>query len=419
MAPPPPSKSYLWKFDDDDSSTASSSTDSSPSRDSSDFCQSNEVSRSEYGRPVSSSTESNYEKASFASSTLETQQPNKSQQRNQKNKRKKKKKKKSKQVVACTTFAEPPPSQEKHVAFDKVEIREFRRCLGEGVPGDGGWPLGLEMGACFLRAMQLEEYENAKAEKLQRRWQECYPECADKVPETLETRPYDYKRGGKNLLFRSLTEHSRMNLLLASGDHEVHRSSVPSSAPAQKRRTRSKSVTDEYSDDFPHVDVLHVRNELENLRASRSMEGHTGCTCRKLHVYVVPPGGGGKKAHSRRLSVHKVIEELRKRHKLPSKNKTREELELLLQSIVAEEPCCGQDCPCAQNGIICQVDACSCWLASHMDDKKASNLVPNQKIRERCGNKYGMYALDASKVDADRKEQIMMYCQVIGGGQGL
>ena len=417
MAPPPPSKSYLWKFEDD-SSTASSSTDSSPSRDDSiDYLQSEEANR----------FDRSHSPFSFSPATREEEEEHvsKSQPKSKRKNKKKKNKKKSKPSAASTTLPtteENPPCLEKRVAFDQVTIREFRRSLGEGVPVDGGWPLGLEMEACFSQSLKIEDYEDAKAEKLQRRWQSCYPECANAIPKTLETRPYDYKRGAKNLLFRPLSEHSRMKMLLESGDHEVQHSSHPSSSgPAQKqRRTRSKSVTDEYSDDFPHVKVLHIRNELEQLRASRSMEGHTGCTCRKLHVYIVPPGGGGKKAHSRRLSVHKVIEELRKRHQLPSENKTREELELLLQSIVAEEPCCTQDCPCSQNGINCQADACSCWLASHMDDKKAVNHALNsEEIRKRCGNKYGMYSVDASKVDAERKEQIMMYCQVLGGEPGM
>ncbi|GAX28229.1 hypothetical protein FisN_27Hh123 [Fistulifera solaris] len=403
MAPPPPSKSYLWKFDDDSSTASSSTDDSSPSSP-----------HVIHYHPSKETKNSDYVSSTGASATkLEEQQSSKSR-RNQKNKRKKKNKKKNKHIAASPAVTEKPAYSERRVTFNQVVVREFKRCLGEGVPGDGGWPLGMEMKACFSQTLKIEDYETAKAEKLQRRWKECYPDRGDKIPETLETRPFDYKRGVSNLLFRSLPEHNRMKVLLASGEHEVHHSS---SAPVHKRRARSKSVTEEYSDDFPQVDVLHVRNELENIRASRTMEGHTGCTCRKLHVYIPPPGGGGKKAHSRRLSVHKVIEELRKRHKLPTENKSREELELLLHSIVAEEPCCTHDCPCTQNGINCQVDACSCWLASHMEDKKASNSVPNKNIRERCGNRYGMYAIDESLVDAERRHQIRMYCQVIGEKQ--
>ncbi|GAX23345.1 hypothetical protein FisN_27Lh123 [Fistulifera solaris] len=401
MAPPPPSKSYLWTFDDDSSTASSSSTDdSSPSPPHViNYLLSKEKKSSEYVSSTGSSA-----------TKLEEQESSKSR-RKQKNKRKKKNKKKNKHVASSSTVTNKPACSKKSVTFDKVIIREFKRCLGEGIPGDGGWPLGMEMKACLSHTLKIEDHENAKAEKLQHRWKECYPDCYNKFPETLETRPLDYKRGVSNLLFRPLSEHSRMKVLLASGEHEVHHSS---NAHVHNRRTRSKSVTEEYSDDFPQVDVLHVRNELENLRASRSMEGHTGCTCRKLHVYIPPPGGGGKKAHSRRLSVHKVIEELRKRHKLPVENKNREELELLLHSIVREEPCCTHDCPCTQNGINCQVDACSCWLASHIEDRKASNSVPNKVIRERCGNKYGMYAIDESQVNAERKQQIRMYCQVIG-----
>jgi hypothetical protein len=75
---------------------------------------------------------------------------------------------------------------------------------------------------------------------------------------------------------------------------------------AQVSRTRSASFAEQYNDTYTQVEVHHVRNELEILRNSRSKEGNTGCTCRKLDLYLLPPGGGGKKAHSRLMNECKA-----------------------------------------------------------------------------------------------------------------
>lgn len=291
------------------------------------------------------------------------------------------------------------------------------------------------------------------------------------VPPTgdLETRQYDYRKrphditkSTKNPLFGPLDEETRMMLLVnndssttnndddssihsENSHHTIPRS--PSRSPShtkqqqqqQQRRARSNSMHNNdshynnnnnrrssrrtrsnseqyYSTQYPSTDVLHVRNELEQIRVSRTLEGSVGCTCRKLNVYLPPLNGGGKKAQHRRLKPSKVKEELRKRGKLPSNanDLTRAQLEQLLHDIVEQEPCCwAEDCSCRKNGIGCQADACSCWFESHQckgqqnhhGDKEDFPSV--KSIRERCGN--NMYAVDLDGIHDFR----LQYCQVI------
>jgi hypothetical protein len=194
--------------------------------------------------------------------------------------------------------------------------------------------------------------------------------------------------------------------------HTGHHINTRSSSNNHSKRERSGSVSnpqEHYNDAFTQVEVHRVRNELEELRFHRSGEGHVGCTCRKLDVYLLPPDGGGKKAHHRRMNVKRVKDELRKRHLLPDVPKTREELELLLHTAVEKEPCCsGQDCPCARNGIECQADVCSCWHDSHQSKEVgASTSSKNETdavdtIVARCGNVHGMYVVDFPKIQAYR-----------------
>jgi hypothetical protein len=176
----------------------------------------------------------------------------------------------------------------------------------------------------------------------------------------------------------------------------------------QGTRSRSGSFAEQYNETYTQVEVHHVRNELETLRNSRSKEGNTGCTCRKLDVYLLPPGGGGKKAHSRRMNERKVKEELRKRHLLPQEPKTREELEILLHDTVEKEPCCLEDCACVRHGIECQADACKCWFTSHQAEKgKKHDDTPSiETINSRCGNRFGMYTVDVVKIDDFRSSYI-------------
>ena len=138
------------------------------------------------------------------------------------------------------------------------------------------------------------------------------------------------------------------------------------------------------------------------------------------------------------MKLHKVKEELRKRHLLPpegpQQQHSREELELLLHDTVEGEPCCRADsCPCARNGIECQADSCSCWYTSHQtkqtqhdehtnhsttaaggnsndhhnDHSSSSNsIITLDEIKARCGNSLGMSTVDMDKIDAFRRNYL-------------
>ena len=369
-------------------------------------------------------------------------------------------------------------------------MREYERCLGlDGVPLDGGWPLGISptIAKEYQAASSVDDFEERRQQELRERWVHVMNKHGvavenntdandlEKDPsatvvvsppsptEHLETRQYDYRKrinevtqSTKNPLFGPLKEEDRMLLLndssssLNDKNDDSSATSTSSSIPNSPRRNRNRarsnsmhSVNDNtniststnkrhhmttrraranseqlYSEHFTSTDVMHIQHELEQVRINRTLEGSTGCTCRKLDVYLPPPDGGGKKAQHRRMKPQKVIEELRKRGKLPSNSQemSRSELEQLLHNIVEEEPCCwGEDCSCRKDGIGCQADACSCWFESHQrkgHNHGAQDDDPSVKcIRERCGN--NMYAVDLDGIHHFR----LQYCQVIESGK--
>jgi len=346
-----------------------------------------------------------------------------------KRKRRKRKKKKPRKNSASQ------PKERRNVHFGTVREYEFERCLSrDGIPGDGGWPLGLSSTLLSKSPPRsVDDYETAKQERLKERWNDIRdPSSPDEAtpPESLETRQWDYLRGSKNPLFGLLSEKERMTVLLESSSATTTTTTdtssasfssssclvQPSSSPERTRHSSrsSKNWSERFNDRYPQTEVHRVRHELEQIRASRATEGSVGCTCRKLNVYIPPPDAG-RKAQHRRLSLLKVKEELRKRSMLPKESKTREELELLLHDIVETEPCCTSDCVCAQNGLQCQDDACTCWYWSHQAQKgkhDQSRMPSVETIRARCGNKYGIYAVDVNRIRAFRNQ--FVYCQAIG-----
>ena len=185
---------------------------------------------------------------------------------------------------------------------------------------------------------------------------------------------------------------------------------------------------------YTHADVMHVRSELEKLRADRSSD--LGCTCRKLHVVLPGQTPAGRKHKHRRLTERRVKEELRKRGLMHGDNlgKSREELEVLLHDTVEQEGCCSNDsCPCVHNGIGCQADTCSCWEPVHdvVDDKKkapSSATGENEamtveelwahpeQMKERCGNRNGLYVVDFATIGAHRRALIAAASAVGAGG---
>jgi hypothetical protein len=334
------------------------------------------------------------------------------------------------------------------VTFGTTQTVEFGRCLGlDVVPGDGGWPLGLEYeaieGIDGAYKTTVDDFESAKQARLLERWNKWSKENSNceqhhegeqgllqSPPYVLETRQFDYRRNAKNPLFRMVSETERMKILLAYCSNESLFVSSSSGAPppsterkltTQRSRSRSRSVAEEYSDSFPQVEVHHVRNELESIRNNRA-DGTSGCQCRKLVVYLLPPGGGGKKANSRRMHFSVLKQELRKRNLLPSSEAastspaSRVELEVLLHEAIQNEACCSvsDDCFCARNNMNCQADTCACWWSSHqaLRGSKAQDssmaTIRVEEIKERCGNKNGMYVVDEDEI-TDFREQFVCH----------
>lgn len=340
-----------------------------------------------------------------SSSNIDDSSPSK------KKKRRRKRHRKKQQTSASSSEKE---KQTNSVSFDTVSVRYVERELGgDGVPADGGWPLGLkplqeESSILEEESTPIDDYEGKRRAALELRWK---AHSGHAVPHILETRQWDYKKDRdshgisiRNPLFQPLTEDQRHNLLVhgTKSKRSTNLSSSPKK-PDMMRRLRSRSI-DQTSDlgHYDPVDVRHVRNELEDLRVERSKE--QGCSCRKLHVNL--PSAGKKK---NRMSFQKVKEELRKRQQLPSIIPTRENLEHLLYNIVQDEPCCtNNDCACFRNNVSCQADSCSCWTHTN---EKATTV---KEIQDRCGNGFGMYVVDAEAIAKSRKD-VIAACQFVDG----
>ena len=436
--PPPPSKSYAWKFvdsdseEDDDAPSVTATTTSSEH--SPALLESPTSSRSSQDEDDDEDDEE--ESVDAINSRVQYKKQSKS---------KRKQRKRNKGAKRKT----PAAAVQKCFGFDGVQIRYLDRCLGEDtVPSSGSWPLGLSDDVVDYAEFSVNDYEDAKQARLTERMEQVVTDQAMKQRllahgSYLETRQWDYRSScHKNPLFHVLSEPLRMKQLLhySSADsddslgmtgaspsspdrHTPHktraRSGSLSGETRMSTRQRSGSVTEQFNETFSQLEVHRVRNDLEQLRNSRSKEGSAGCSCRKLTVYILPPGGGGKKAHHKRMNVADVLRELRKRHLLPNETKTREELELLLHDAVEQEGCCvNDDCYCARNNINCQMDACDCWLPSHQTkdaSKKDSYTLSSPEIEKACGNRNGMYAVDLDAIHDYRVNVLasMKFCQEV------
>eukprot|EP00977_Amphora_coffeiformis_P017549 scaffold5783_cov129-Amphora_coffeaeformis.AAC.15 len=512
--PPPPSKSYLLQFTDSDleedssddvedsplvwerkavvtATTAAANANANAVTGSSNVIQKNKDNTAweEEEEELTATTTSSTTTTSNSNSSSKSNNNNNSVADNNDNnnsnnkrtkKKKKKKKKKSKSGSAATTTTmtttttttttftatpdtkslvaahvspppPPPPRHRRHVQFTHVQIRCFARTFySDGVPTDGGWPLGLavdDFEDVLPVPMPIDVYEDAKQERLQVRFRTLKTMAPDEPlpPLPLETRQWDFKFGTKNPLFRALSEKTRMQLILGLEDKEIKpshhnnhsSSSKSSSSPTKKdtslsssssssRRTRSSSggggshhhhhhhrhsqrkTSGSYHEQpqpWDSFEARQVQQELEALRTERGRQNARGCSCKKLHVYIPPPTAGRKAAH-KRLKPAVLKEELRKRNALPpdAQQGTREELEHLLADLVAAEPCCSEeDCPCRVNGIECQSDACGCWkAAAHHLPASTTKPTPDEQVK-RCGNPHGMVTVDFEAIDAYRE----------------
>jgi hypothetical protein len=436
-APPPPSKSYLLVFDTDSEDEEEEDRDfyerpmvvTPPPVDpmSAEEEEEKEPSRHGHRRQHSVNEEDaddDDDDDDSNDSAPNAQQQSKDSLKTIQNRKKKSKKRKNKKKKRSSSVSS------KSVQFSDVSIRDYARCFGlDAVPGDGGWPLGLELSDYTEGpTIPIDEYEQEKQVRLQERWERVQSKCSDDVvtimnkSSSFETRMW-IKRGIKNPLFRIVSEDERQALLLGtseSWDEDISQSiscdisSLSSSPP--KNRLRSNSVTSEksrmrsnshdFNEKYDQVYVHHVRNELEQIRNSRTKEGATGCTCRKLFVYLPPKdGSGGKRSQYRRLKPSKLTAELKKRG-LEDPKMSREESEKVLHDAVEQEPCCwGDDCACSRNGINCQADACACWHNSHVNTKSTGGayLRPADIIK-RCGNPNGMYTVNLDEINAFREK---------------
>ncbi len=373
--------------------------------------------------------------------SFKSQKGNKKLTKNQKKKRARRRNKKKNKPCKPTT---------QRISFSTVTTQIYPRAFSEvSVPADGGWPLGMELQPLeALEELSLDEFEAHKQQKLKERWEQLLQmQTVDekilaqmtKRPDSgesfsLETRQWDYCSKIKNPLFGALSEEQRQEIFLESTSDNSEGTFPPkgrarsnsvtdhvNGGSSPKRRGRAASVgqaADHFNETYDQVYVHHVRNDLEKLRIERTSSGATGCTCRKLSVYVPPKDGGGKKAQHRRLKPSKLREELKKRN-LYDESKSREALEQILHDAVEKEPCCGTvDCFCYRNGIDCQSDACTCWHDSHVHTKTGERYLSLHTIQQRCGNPLGTVTVDADAIDTYRTRVLEAnMCQFITAAQ--
>ncbi|CAJ1957166.1 unnamed protein product [Cylindrotheca closterium] len=424
--PPPPSKSYLLVLDTDSEDEEEEETYYPRIQAPSSFPSN---SQSRYSQPhiVEADEEDRISEPEMDATNDDSEKLSKTQKKNRNRRKKKKKKKKT---DTCATDAQEEEEESKpRVSFaHDVRIRSYPRCFSAvAVPGDGGWPLGMENEPLEETDEVFEDYEAQKQERLKERWErilekDCDAAVKEKmtkrpegVPFTFETRQWDYTSGLKNPLFRITHEQERQAIFL-----DVDPKSLENSPPSPKRRTRSNSVnsvgsstsrarsnsvssSEQFNETYDQVMVHHCRNELEELRNLRTKSGATGCNCRKLNVYLPPKdGSGGKGAQRRRLKPSVLAKELKKRNMYNAKD-SREKMEKLLHDLVDKEPCCSdEDCFCTRNGIDCQSDACSCWHDSHVHAKGGSAFPSVEEIKARCGNPNGMYTVNFNEIELYR-----------------
>lgn len=498
--PPPPSKSYLWKFD--------SSSEEEEEEDDRDYVHnrsptSSVISPEVYSEnkyqahkpvPVRAEASQNPNAHMFemlrslggvtstgigtdtsinsteAIDTSKLEEENEGEstcsvaKKKKKKKRKKKKKKKTKCDISAETVAtsantsadiSAKPKPKKRVSFSEIHVAEFVRDMnGDGVPSDGGWPLGLSDNLERKFIINIDEFEEKKKIGLRDRYEKYVVERRKKktrtrsgsfsrrkrsnskctedlkkessstskseshnleqlpvyIPEnySFESRQFDYKGRSSDkqredgtdgkLEWEEIYSTGRNTIFTMLGESERKR--LFARDVNVKSTTSLSSQSSSLDEMFCSQEVKHIRNELEQIRIHRTAENSAGCSCRKLHVVLPTDLHGGKKSHHhRRMTERRVKDELRRRHVAYESNLKREELEQLLHDTVEEQGCCyGNDCPCSRSGIGCQSDTCSCWFTSHVShnkkDHKQNDSISPAEAKVRCGNRNGIYVVD-------------------------
>jgi len=224
-------------------------------------------------------------------------------------------------------------------------------------------------------------------------------------------------------VFRSLGEDEQKALLLRDdGGGSSNRNDDDA-----RRQLEEPSTNPNPNPNYNTTDIKHVRNELEQIRISRFSKDAAGCSCRKFSLPHQKQkqrnkntNGSGTRSRSSSWGCttagneRKVREELRKR-KIPVEDgMQREDLVKLLMDAVDREGCCyGNDCLCFRNGIMCQVDTCSCW-ENNVDHgssagSSGSGITTQERntvdeIQKLCGNSVGMYVVDFNKIAEHRQK---------------
>jgi len=235
--PPPPSKSYLLTFDtssDEEIEVRPATYDDSPKT----IHSQNHAATNLFSYLRSSSADSdnlgslhpNDNPGSIPESDIDEDMNSNSHARNKKGKKKRKKKKKQ-------SKSSSPLIVQKKVTFGNIEVREvYRDIHSDGVPMDGGWPLGLGSNIHKEYSINVDTFEQQKQIELVNRYKKYIHEkrheqinstfksrrkrsnsksCEEirkleeqkgkieesdalsvHIPESFifETRPYDYKR---------------------------------------------------------------------------------------------------------------------------------------------------------------------------------------------------------------------------------
>ena len=310
--------------------------------------------------------------------------------------------KKSQPIINPVVSGLPTRKQSK-VQFSQVFVREYARCIGYStVPSDGSWSLGLSSEIVLELEDDIDAFEHRREIELRERMcnilqsnnkKGAVDNSMSKDAAVLETRQFDYRRGVRNPLFKNVPEGERQDTLLAALDpdhhHENHAGQRRSTRRQRKRglsqadleemRGSSSGATIEM--ELEHEATL-LRTELEHIRDERS---ENGCSCQKLK-------------HVNKLSERRMRDELRRRH-LDTSGK-KDALSARLKAAIDSEPCCSKNCPCAQAGVNCQADICSCWRGGKNGRVTKEAL---ESCRERCGNIHGMYVYDPDLVRLRRK----------------